>query len=126
MNNKIETNVQRIVRLLDGDSISDEAREYISTLVEVHGIEECSMFTANDQIGLSVFEDEWGEQTLYYGDYSDGRTSVDAGYCAIEHILDAAEGGDAVPAWWPDEATVIVVSSTSNGMGSRLTTKGCI
>ena len=60
MKNQTETNEQRITRLLDGDLISDEARNYITSLVDTHGLEECSMLTSTDQIGLSVFEDDQG------------------------------------------------------------------
>lgn len=125
MNKNTETNEQRINRLLAGDSISKGARKYITGLVEAFGIEGCAKLTFNNQIGLSVFEDEDGEQTLYYGDYGDGRESIDASYCNIEEILDAAEASDEIPDWWSDEGTVIEVDCKYSAYGSRLTTKMC-
>ena len=125
MNKKAETNQQRITRLLAGNSISDGAREYISGLVETHGVEGCAMLTHNDQIGLSVFEDENGDQTLYYDGYGDGREYIEACYCDIKDILDVAEAKDEVPQWWPEEAIVTSVYCNHNGYGSRLTIKGC-
>ena len=125
MKNQTKTNEQCITRLLDGDLISDEARDYITTLVDTHGLEECAMLTACDQIGLSVFEDDQGEQTLYYGGYGNGREYVEPGYCDMKDILDAAESGNAVPKWWSEDAVVISVHSNRNGYGARLTTKGC-
>lgn len=125
MNKNTETNEQRINRLLAGDSISEGARKYITELVEAHGIDGCAMLTFKDQIGLSVFEDEDGEQTLYYGDYGNGRESIEAGYCNIKEILDAAEAGDEIPDWWPDECAVIEVYCKHSAYGSRLTTKMC-
>jgi len=126
MNNINETNAHRITRLLAGDTVSDKAREYIARLVEIHGIEKCARLTHHSEIGLSVFENEQGEQSLHYGDYGDAwRGSIDASYCDIKEILDAAEAGDEVPDWWPDEATVISVDCNYNGYGKRLTTKGC-
>ena len=125
MKNEIETNEQRITRLLDGDSITDKARQYIINLVETHGLEDCALLDAGDQIGLSVFEDEQGDQTLHYGGYGNGREYIEAGYCDMKDILDAAEAGDAVPTWWPEDAVVISVYCNRTGYGSRLTTKGC-
>ena len=122
---KTEPIEQRITRLLDGTLISDEARQYITNLVETHGLEECAVLKANDHIGLSVFEDEEGMQTLHYGDYGNGREIVEAGYCDMKDILDAAESGDEVPLNWPDEAVVISVFCNWNGYGERLSTKGC-
>jgi hypothetical protein len=48
---------------------------------------------------------------------------VDATYCNIEDILDAAESGDEIPDWWPDESTVILVDCEQNAYGERYTTK---
>jgi hypothetical protein len=124
MKNQTETNEQRITRLLGGDLISDEARDYITSLVKIHGLGECAMLTGKDQIGLSVFEDDHGNQTLHYDGYGNGREYVEAGYCEIKDILDAAESGDEVPDWWPEDAVVISVHCKWNGYGSRLTTKG--
>lgn len=127
MNTKNETTEQRILRLLASDSISVEARSYIENLVENYGLEECARLDHNDHIGLSVFENEEGEQSLYYGDYGDsGRGSVDAAYCNIKDILDAAEAEDEIPSWWSDEATVISVDCNWNGFGERYLTKGAV
>ena len=125
MKNKIESNEQRITRLLGGDSITDEAREYITSLVETHGPGGCAALTTSDQVGLSVFEDEQGKLTLHYGGYGNGREYIEAGYCDMKDILDAAEFGDAIPKWWPEDAVAISVTCTRNGYGERLTTKGC-
>lgn len=121
MNTQIEENEQRIQRLLDGDLISGQARKYIEHLVQSYGMEKCAKLDHNSQIGLSVFENELGEQSLHYGDYGDAHHGVvDATYCNIEDILDAAEAGDEIPDWWQDEATVIWVDADN---GSKLMTK---
>lgn len=125
MNTQIDDIEQRILQLLAGDSISDGARDYIEHLVKCYGIKECARLDHNDHIGLSVFENAKGEQSLYYGDYGDTfRGSIDGLFCGIEDILDAAEAEDEIPSWWPDEATVISVDCTRNGYGERFITKG--
>lgn len=124
MNTQIEDTEQRILGLLAGDSISDDARDYILHLVKCYGIEKCARLDHNDHIGLSVFENAKGEQSLHYGDYGDSfRGSIDALFCGINEILDAAEAADEVPSWWPDEATVISVDCKWNGYGERYMTK---
>jgi len=124
MNSTIENNQQRILSLLAGDTISDKARSYIEELVKSRGIEKCARLTYNAEIGLSVFENSMGEQSLHYGNYGDaGRGYVDAAYCDIEQILDAAESGDEIPDWWLDESTVILVDCEQNAYGERFTTK---
>ncbi|CAM8635842.1 hypothetical protein MCEMSEM22_00786 [Comamonadaceae bacterium] len=125
MNTQFETTQQRIVRILAGNFISAAARDYIEGLAESYGLKQVAALDYNDRIGLSVFEDEAGKQHLHYDDYGDSaRGWVEASYCNIEQILDAAESNDAVPAWWPDEATVILVECDWNGFGSRFVTKG--
>lgn len=126
MNTQIEETVERIQQLLDGDSISDKARDYIEKLVKGYGIEECARLDHNDRIGLSVFENKNGERSLHYGPYSYGCSDfIDAVYCNIEDILDAAERNDEIPYWWQDEGTVIFVDC-KNGCGERLSTKGAV
>lgn len=121
MKKQIEDNAQRIQRLLDGDTISDQAREYIEHLVDFYGIDKCASLDFNNRIGLSVFENESRVQSLHYGDYGDNYHGViDAAYCNIEDILDAAEADDEVPDWWDDDFTTIWVETDN---GSRLMTK---
>lgn len=109
--NDIST-ARRIEELLDGGSISSSAREYLTNLIEAHGSPEAVAASTNyGAFGLSVFENEAGEQELIYGDYMRGHTPVDAVYCGIENVLDSMEDGDGIPDWWDDQWTVVEVPS---------------
>ena len=99
---------ERIQRLLDGNTISANARKFLES--------------QDASLTMCVVATDDGNRRVVYGDLCDGAGSFDGLNVPIEWILESAESNDNIPLEWEDDWDYVEVPD-NNAVGFTYETR---